>query len=176
MLPFNRESDDQNQYGRREIIQLHNMSRKKGENIKRQVINFFYEKMGLTIRYSDISTCHGMNTPRGSEWNGGSPLYDPLCPPIYIKFVSRDVKKLVYKHRFRLRGQMNSAGYKYLIHENLTPFRRELFKDVKETLEHFRYVWTNEGTIMVRKDQNSKPKKNFTYDDLNALVNEFRQP
>ena len=50
--------------------------------------------MGLDIRYSDISTCHRMYTTQGSEWNGGSPHYDPTAPPIYIKFISHKKEEL----------------------------------------------------------------------------------
>ena len=65
--------------------------------------------MGLDIKHSDISTCHRMHTPKGSDWNGGSPLYDPSSPPIYVKFVARDIKHLVMNKRFNLRGKKKTT-------------------------------------------------------------------
>ena len=164
--------DANNQYGRRDISQLHNKKVKPGENTKDVVVDFFCNEMGLSIYHSDISTCHRMNTPQGSEWNGGSPEYDPSSPPIYIKFISRDVRNYVMRNKFRLRHLKNSEGYKYFLHENLTPFRRSLFRYVKDTLSDFRYVWTKEGTIMVRRYSNSRAYKIYSYSDVDRILGE----
>ena len=129
------EIDNLNQYGRKEILEVGNMeySNKKGETTKDQVINFFNKNMNINIAHYDISTCHRMHTPPGSDWNGGSRLYDPDSPPVYVKFISRDVKNYVLRRKAELRGRgkKNPPGFNYLLNENLTPKRRALFKEAK---------------------------------------------
>ena len=159
-----------NQYGRREIGQAHNVTVVPGESCKDTVVNFFNYEMGLDITHEDISTCHRMHTPKGSDWNGGSAEYDPACPPIYFKLLSRDVKHYIFRNKANLRGKRNSNGYQYCIHENLTPFRRVLFKEVKEVLRNFRYVWTKEGSILARKHHKSRVFKINTRRDLNNVI------
>ena len=168
-----KEIDAVKQYQRREIGQLHNIIWNAGEDIKKVVVDFLYNTMGLDIHPSDISTCHRVFTPKGSEWNGGSPLYDPASPPIYVKFIARDAKNYVMNNKSNLRGLRNANGYPYLINENLTPYRRGLFKKVKESLYNFRFVWTKEGTIMARKYRNSKVLKIYTYEDLDNITNNY---
>ena len=80
-----KKADATNQYGRREIDELINVPvSKTGETTKDVVINFLNNNLDLNIDHRDISTCHRVFTPIGSDWRGGSSLHDPKCPPIYI--------------------------------------------------------------------------------------------
>ena len=125
--------------------------------------------MGLNINPADISVCHRVSIPKNSDWAEDSSI-DSTCPPIYIKFLSRDVKNHVLKSRFSLRGQVNQNGFKFLVKENLTPFRRELLYAVKDRLRDYRFIWTKEGEIRVRRYSDSKIEKINSYADLDKLA------
>ena len=140
-----------NQYGRKDIAVIRNVVQKKDEDIIEVVIEFFSKYMDFYVQKFQISTAHRMPMPTDANT-----AYDPNCAPIYVKFVIRDLKNDIIKRKRILRGQKNANGYDFLIHENLTPLRRQLFKDVKEKLTGYKYVWTNNGNIMVRKFYRSR--------------------
>ena len=63
----------------------------------------------------------------------------------------------------------------FFIRENLTQYRRELFEEAKDSLKSWRYVWTKEGNIFVRKSANSKTFKILTFEDLDIIISNSLQ-
>ena len=151
------------QYGRREIIEILNIPKEKREDIHKIVLDFFYYNLGLRINPEEISVIHRMNIPGEKH------------PPIYVKFISRKLKNLVMSKKKYLRGQKNRHGEEFFIRENLTQYRRELFEEAKDSLKSWRYVWTKEGNIFVRKSANSKTFKILTFEDLDIIISNSLQ-
>ena len=150
------EVDSLQQYGRRETVELHNIPMEaaptgNSENTLQVVLNFFFYNMGINLHFKDISVAHRVIINDDNL----------LCPIIYVKFISRNLKNWIMSQKFRLQGQTNGYGSRFLLKENLTPFRRVLLERIKGKLISFRYVWTTEGNIFARKtDQSRKLKIN----------------
>ena len=116
---------------------------------------------------NEISACHRTYYKRNAADARGT---HSSCPPIYVKFVRRDMKNTLLKRRYLLKNQYNQYGKRYDITENLTLFRRGLLSDVKRELPQWRYVWTKAGDIWARKNNNTKSVKIISYDTLNYLI------
>ena len=123
-------TDAIDQYGRRNILVLEGIARRKYENTNNIVIRLF-RSMGIRISLRDIDRSHRMYR-KGHR-----------TPPIYIKFVNHDMKQLIYDRRDILRGMPGCRSV--FIHENLTETRRALFQEVRK-FERWD-SWTNDGKI-----------------------------
>ena len=128
-----------NQYGRRNILIIEGMRWLMGEDTNKIVIRLF-RAMGINIGLRDLDRSHRLYR-RG---NRSKP------PPIYVKFVSHDLKQLIYNQRDMFR-QM--SGFKSIfINENLTFTRTKLFQKVRKMpLWH---SWTNDGKIYLSLKSN----------------------
>ena len=135
---------------------------KNNENTLQVALNFLWYQLGIDVKPQFVSTCHRNYPPKH--------LYNGSCPPIYIKFVIRDIKRDCLRQKLRLRGKRNEFGHNFYICENLTLFRRNLLEEVREQLHYFRFIWTKNGTIMARKDSNSRIEKINNYRDLDSVL------
>ena len=160
-------NDALEQYGRRMIAVIEEVPKRKGEGVKKVALDFFREKLGVIVHPNEISACHRTYYKRNAADARGT---NSSCPPIYVKFVRRDMKNTLLKRRYLLKNQYNQYGKRYDITENLTLFRRGLLSDVKRELPQWRYVWTKAGDIWARKNNNTKSVKIISYDTLNYLI------
>ena len=158
------ENDALQQYSRRETLVINNVPMKRNEDTLKVALDFIWYNLGIDINRQQVSTCHRNYPP--------SHLYTENCPPIYVKFVIRDLKRDCLKRKFRLRGKTNEYGDQFYIYENLTLFRRNLLEEVKKELHYWKFVWTKNGNIMARKDSTSKVVKINTYRALDLLLDE----
>jgi len=79
-------------------------------------------------------------------------------PSIIVRFLSRDVRNQIYGNRKLLR-QENFKNFSVpetsniFITENLTHARRKLFWNAKqkEKANHYKFYWTNNGNVFVKK-------------------------
>lgn len=140
------ELDNLQQYGRRETVVIHNVPMDPNEKCIDVVCDFLRGRMGINFRRDEISTTHRLWFPGCNE----------KCPPIYVKFLPRDLKHHVMKKRRNLSGQCNRFGERFFIVESLTPFRRELLEYTKKQLHDWKFIWTMNGNIMARKDRGDK--------------------
>ena len=158
------ENDALQQYGRRETLVINNVPMKRNEDTLKVALDFIWYNLGIDINRQQVSTCHRNYPP--------SHLYTENCPPIYVKFVIRDLKRDCLKRKFKLRGKTNKYGDQYSISENLTLFRRTLLEEVKKELHYWKFIWTKNGNIMARKDSNSKVVRINTYRALDLVLDE----
>ena len=162
-------SDAQQQYTRLEILELRNVPLRKGEgkSALNVALDFFKYRLGVTVHPNEISTCHRLRYKR----KGDQPLdYHPQCPPIYVKFVHRDLKNHLLNLRYKLKWQQNFYGHNFDMAENLTPMRRNLLKDVKSKLSDWKFIWTKGGDIWARKEKFVKSVKINTYETLDYVL------
>ena len=136
----------------------------QNEDTLKVALDFIWFKLGIDINRQQVSTCHRNFPP--------SHLYKKNCPPIYVKFVIRDLKRDCLKRKFKLRGKFNKYGDQYSICENLTLFRRTLLEDVKKELHYWKFIWTKNGNIMARKNGTSKVVRINTYRALDLVLDE----
>ena len=160
-------NDGLEQYGRRMIGNIEEIPVEKGENVLKVAQDFFQDKLGVRVHESEISACHRTYFRKSTAEKLG---INPSCPPIYVKFVRRDLKNLLMRRRYLLKNQYNRYGKKYQFSENLTLFRRNLLSDVKEKLKHWRYIWIRSGDIWARKDKWSKSVKIINNETLDYII------
>ena len=87
-----------------------------------------------------------------------------MAPAIIVKFIRRDIRDKLYLARSMLKDlSTRDLGYtrykdsKIYMAESLTKKRKELFKSClkkKQDME-YRYLWTRNGRIYLRKDNDS---------------------
>lgn len=117
----------------------------------------------------DISVSHRM--PQSQAYKG-----KPGPPPIIVKFTRRDVKDKFYRARKQLRDVTTedigySAKNNIYLAESLTERNRVLFKDclkVKKDIM-FKFIWTLNGKIFMRKDKDTTVHFIRNKDDLQKL-------
>ena len=52
---------------------------------------------------------------------------------------------------------LSTTSYRITVKENLTYYRRTLWERVNQDLNSYRFKWTKQGEIFVRKDTKSQP-------------------
>lgn len=102
-----------------------------------------------------------------------------LFPKIIVKFVRRETKELFYRSRKKLNGitteDLTDLGRisknNIYIAESLTAKNRVLFKDCLKFHHdyNFKYIWTNQGRIHLRKNESSPSRTITSQDDLDNL-------
>ena len=128
--------DAQNQYGRRNILDLNGVEWSPNENTNEIVIGIF-RAMGFHINLRDIDRSHRI-FHKGNRKRNAPPV-------IYVKLINHDLKQLIYNHRDMLRFM---PGYQSIyIDENLTAVRRKLFARVRRMRQW--ESWTNDGKIFL---------------------------
>ena len=98
-------------------------------------------------------------------------------PAIIAKFSRRSIRNLIYSNKKHLNNTAISIyGFqgkgKLYIDENLTAAKKKLFIDAKEIRNRkgYKFIWTHNGLIYLRKDNNSAKVEVNTVDDLKNIV------
>ena len=154
-------------------MELLNVPLRKGEGQSAidVVIDFFKYRLGVTIHPSEISTCHRLRYKK----KGDEELdHHPNCPPIYVKFLRRDLKNYLLSLRYKLKWQRNFYGHKFEMVENLTP-RKNLMKDIKEKLHEWKFIWTKGGDVWARKERFEKSVRINTYETLDYVLSKDKK-
>ena len=161
---------DMEQYSRRECLEIRGIAADLHyEEDTNDIVVKVAVLMGVEIDGQDISVSHRLPKPKHSD----SP------PTIIAKFVRRDVRDQVYKSRKNLKDKStkdidhNLPDSKIFVTESLTKRNRELFNKamtIKRSLD-YKFIWTSNGKISLRKDRDSQPKRITTVCDLENLDN-----
>ena len=118
----------------------------------------------------NISTAHRLPPKRYSK------ISKP--PAIIARFISRNVRNDIYRKRVVLRDASETdlpvprmEKFKLFINENLTQARKRLLWQSKQAAKEngYAYVWTMNGKVYVRKNDNSHSNVISTEEDLKKL-------
>ncbi|KAB0790432.1 hypothetical protein PPYR_15194 [Photinus pyralis] len=139
------------QYSRINNLRIFGVPESEGENTGNVIINLCKQNLKLDLSVVDIDCAHRLpgvpNKPR----------------PIIVKFVRRSTKILVSSNKKELKGTQ------YVIREDLTKIRQQLFKEIKTKFElSARDIWTSNGKIFAKI--NNKVAKFVNYNDLRSLI------
>ena len=158
------------QYGRRLNLEIIGVPFKKGENTN-QIVMEVAKLLDITITDDQISTSHRLQ-PRIKRDN----TMPTVSPPIIVRFVSRDVGNNVYFNRKLIRTadlkNFSVAGTSSIfIKKNLTQSRKKLFWRAKQIAKCnvFKYYWTTNGNVFVRKSSETTPLLIKSEDDLASI-------
>ena len=121
----------QNQYSRRESIRISGIPETDGESTNALAIKLAAD-IGVSLAEMDISVSHRLPGRPGS------------ARPIIVKFVRRDTKTSMMKHKRRLRD-LDRRGV--FLNDDLTPFRAKLARALRND-STIGKVWTIDGRIL----------------------------
>lgn len=139
------------QYGRRNNIEIDNITEVVDENIEAIVIKVA-AKLSVVLSANDIEAAH-----RLPSRNTGRPA------KIIVRFVNRKKREEIISKK-KLAATIKSQDivevgqFRIYINENLSPYFRELLWTVKTRAKAsgFKFVWWSRGKILVRKDETSR--------------------
>lgn len=138
--------DELEQYSRLNSLRIFGVPEKPGECTDQVVKDLCKEKLNINISTSDIDCSHRL------------PGKEPYHKPIIVKFVTRNIKKLVYSKKSSLKG----SGV--VIKEDLTKHRAQLLSKVAKKYGA-KHVWSYDGKILVKIG--NQIKRIFSSDELN---------
>ncbi|XP_077977115.1 uncharacterized protein LOC144432723 [Glandiceps talaboti] len=168
-------SDDQNQYSRRENLEIHGIPECQGQaentdNIALQVIKMI--SPDITTDHLEVTHRIGRTTHHDGNVRG---KHQPR--PIIVKFSGRKIRDQVFNNKKKMKNvTTRDLGYTernlIFINENLTPKMRNLLKLVnnKRKTESYRYLWTRNGHIHVKKSDTSNVVTIRNESDLVKIV------
>lgn len=163
------------QYGRRENLEIHGVTVMRNENTN-QIIKSVAKAININLNDRDISTSHRLAPTNGSSKpTSGQQRSKITPPPIIVRFANRDKRNEFYRNR-RLLANNNEIksvfGASYItIRENLTTYRKMLYNTAslaKHDL-NFKYLWTSQGNIRLRRDSESAVINVTELSDLNRI-------
>ena len=137
------------------------------------------KRMNVQLASCDISTAHRLfnHTDRtffpSKEKNQQREKSHP--PPIIVRFANRDKRNEIYSNRKLLKSNPSSssnfATANVTIQENVTSQRRSLYYTAKQAKAqlNFKFVWTSQGRIYIRKDTDSEIYTISSLSDLAKL-------
>ena len=139
---FKQKLEVQNMYTRRNSLEVEGVAQTNGENTNDIVLDIF-NKMGLKITPSHIDRSHRLKRRPNGRKN--------LPDPIIVKFTSHDIKDTVYCNRDLLR---RSRIFRNIyINENLTPYRKRLYREVRSLHSLGWSSRTRDGVILLCRGQ-----------------------
>ena len=140
------------QYGQRQNLEIVGIPVTSNEDIN-AIEREIAELLQVTISSKDISTSYRLQTKSKSN-----------PPPIIVRFVNRDVRNRIYSNRKNSRNaeftKLSIKGVeKIFINENLTYLKKNLFWESKQKAKEagFKFFWTMNGNVFVRKQEDDKP-------------------
>ena len=126
------------QYSRRNCIEIHGIPESPRESTNQIALNLF-KTMNVNVNTSHISRSHRLKRNPNHTRN--------LPRPIIVKFVNYDVREQVYVNRNVLRTLPNCK--RVFINENLTFYRKGLYREIRKLHGFGWSTWTNEGNIFI---------------------------
>ena len=159
--------DDLEQYGRRSMIEISGIPRSQNENCEALIIEVG-KKIGVEIEEKDIEVSH-----RNSAKQDAAIITKFASRKVSDKFLEKNAKIKAKKLKAADLGfeQQSDAGRRLFINESLTQRNKNLLRltKLKKNELDYKFVWTRNGNIFVRKNETAPIKKiNFT-SDLDSL-------
>lgn len=148
---YEKQSDDIQQYSRKNNLRLFGVAEDVNENTTTKLIQLVNSVIpNFNLLEADIDNCHRL----GKKGDEGQHR------PIIVKFLSYRKKLAI------LEGKKHLAKIKIFVNEDLTKHRYQILKSASEKLEK-KNVWTRNGTICTRL--NGKVITINSLDELNKI-------
>ena len=132
--------DAQKQYSQRNCLLLHGIEETKGEDTDNIVLEVLNNDLDLNILPTALESSHGIGNPKSKK----------KSQPIIVKFVRYYYRRDVFMNEKYLKRKSKS------ITESLTAFRVQKLKNARDQYGFFN-VWTVDGKIMFKNNDNGKP-------------------
>nr|XP_054757345.1 uncharacterized protein LOC129263460 [Lytechinus pictus] len=157
MTTLEHQVNDLDQYHRRINLEVAGVPEKEGDNVREAVLHI----------NDDIDVTHRL----GQRREGGP------ARSIIVRFTNRRMRDTLYSGRKKLREtstrQLGSSRdeEKVFLNENLAPAKKSLLKKANDERKKagYKFLWTGNGTILVRKTPNVPPVAIHREEDLNKI-------
>ena len=143
--------EEQAQYSRRNCLIVHGLQVSQNENTDQLVMDTFQRYLGITVKAGDSDRSHWLNSPK---------------KPIIVKFISHNLKQLIYNNKKKLKGTQ------ILITEALIKKRKECLVKLATSKKDRKVLsyWTYGGKIYFTKAEAPIEKillKSISPEDIN---------
>ena len=152
--------NDMDQYLRRDCVEIRGLSVSSERGNTNDVVLKVAKKIGVDLAPNEISVSHPLPSRATSTEQGGNTRLNTII----VKFVRRDIKEKFYRARKNLKNLTatdfgHQSSNKIYINENLTRKNKELFNSCLKIKKEkgYKYIWTNQGKIYLRKNEASPP-------------------
>ena len=172
--------DEQEQYTRRECLELRGVPETARENTDEIVLSVA-SLLNIGISQQDISVSHRLPKREGRLGDQAAATSGRAQPPaIIVKFTNRNARDRLFKARSGLKNfDISNIGLgrygndKIFIQESLTSTKKKLFqKALKFRKEfQFKFIWSQYGVIFLRKHENSRAIRIVSDQDLEQFKN-----
>lgn len=161
--------DEQEQYDRRECLEIKGIPVTPDEDTDKIVMNLA-SKIGVDVKESDLSVSHRNPGPYQGE------RQTPV--PIIVKFTRRVIRDKVYQAKSKLKhvttrdlGFTRFRDSKIYITESLTKPRKALYKECLKFKKEQKYdfLWTRYGRIYLRESRDERAIEITSTEQLNNL-------
>lgn len=132
------------QYSRRENLKIFGLAESRGEDIKKEVVEFLTNTMKCDIDETDISAVHRLDTKSHASIINGA-------RPVIVRFTNRETKISVMRSRKILKGS------KVFISDHLCKSMNALFNRVRKHTQ-VENAWSWDGSVFF-KDTSGKVYK-----------------
>ncbi|XP_041469857.1 uncharacterized protein LOC121419445 [Lytechinus variegatus] len=165
---LDRQVQDLDQYHRRQNLEIAGIPEEKQEN-PADVALIISKRIDPDITAGDIDIAHGLGAPKPSAKHPR---------PIIVRFTNRRARNAVYDGRKHLRGTTSAdlginlrSTLKIYVNENLVGATRELLGLANGARKDagYKFLWTYNGKIYVRKDEKSAPVIILSKEDISKL-------
>ena len=154
-------SDENEQYDRRQNLEIAGISSKTGENTNK-IVQEVAKLMNINLSKDQISTTHRLPVSQRPHRDNTESKKRQIAssPPIIVQFLSRDVGNSLYSNReTSLRSQFETffveGTTEIYVNKNLTRTRKNLLWKAKQRAKA-KYVWTNNSRINVRLSEDNE--------------------
>ena len=157
-------TDENEQYDRRQNLEIAGIPSKTGENTNK-IVQKVAKLMNINLSEDQISTSHRLPVSQRSNRDNteSKKRQKTSSPPIIVRFLSRDVRNSLYSNRKLLREANLKKIFvqgttEIYLNENLTRTRKNLLWKAKQRAKAngYKYVWTNNGRINVRLSKDNE--------------------
>lgn len=149
-------------------LEIHGVPEAQNENTKRIAVSLM-KLVHPNICDTDVDNCF-----RVRKIGGINPNSRPN--PIVVQLQSKQKRMMVISDRKKLAGKnfhdIGIDATRVYINENLTPFSRQLFyrANTLKKSNGWKYIWTRNGSIKMRKDDNTPVLNIEDMQDLEKIV------
>ena len=161
--------DNLEQYGRRNNLEIEGVPPNSNENVDEIVVEVA-KLIGVEIKQDDISVAHRL-PEKNKVHNSDSRSVRTKPPTIIARFVGRGTRNAIYKRRSAARNVKDFSianARSVYVDENLTQRKKLFWLTRQAALEKkYKFYWTNNGNILIRKDEESR----VTFNRKAILVN-----
>lgn len=153
------------QYSRNKNLEIKGVEEMPNENLRVTIAKLANKIGAASVSEKDIDVVHRINNRNNREPRD-----------IIVQFKDRESRdKIMERRREKVTSNevTNGKTEKVIyVNDHLTAYNKKLLWETKSRCReiHFKFIWTKDGKIFVRKDENERAYRIRSEDDIKTLV------